>query len=410
MNLVRDPQQEAIRLAAIERYEIFDTPPEETFDRIVAIVSALFGTPMALITFVDRERSWHKAEVGMGIAEMPRADEMCDRVISRDGPFIIPDAQVAPPELVQPMLNFGLRFYAGAPLRTYDGVKIGTLCAIDPEPHQVTESQQQILLDLAKVVIDELELRLAARKMAAADAELRRLNQELEFSSRNKSEFLASMSHELRTPLNGILGASELLDQGLFGDLNPKQREYVGDIRQSGTHLLRLIEDVLDLSRIEAGQFELHREPIEVAALMHSCASVVRGLASSRSLELSVVLPDTPLLLEVDRRRITQVACNFLSNALKFSPAGGRVVFRAWREAGEAVIAVEDEGVGIPAELQERIFEKFYRVSTDQEGTGLGLPLAKQLLELHGGRIWLESESGSGSRFYFALPLAESPP
>jgi signal transduction histidine kinase len=403
----RDPASEEVRLAAINRYEIFDSPPEEPFDRIVSIVSALFGTPLAAITLVDRERSFHKAEIGFGVSEMPRADEMCDRVISRDDVLIIKDAHESPQELVQPMMKFGVRFYVGAPLRTHDGVKIGTLCAVDPEPHEVTESQAWILEQLAKVVIDEMELRLAARKMAEAEVELRRLNQELEASNRNKSEFLASMSHELRTPLNGILGASELLGQELFGPLNEKQAEYVGDIRQSGTHLLSLIDDVLDLSRIEAGVFELRLEPIDAGALMRSCAAVVRGLASSNSVALEVSPPSEALTLQVDERRTTQVACNLLSNALKFSPPGSKVSFRAWRDDGEAVFVVEDEGPGIATEMQERIFDQFFRVASDQEGTGLGLPLARQLVELHGGRIWLESAPGEGSRFYFALPLGE---
>jgi signal transduction histidine kinase len=363
---------------------------------------------MAVITLVDRERSWHKAEIGFGVSEMSRADEMCDRVITRDDVLIINDAHESPRELVLPMLNYGLRFYVGAPLCTYDGIKIGTLCAVDPEPHEVTASQALILRELAKVVIDEMELRLSARKMADADAQLRRLNQQLEARNRNQSEFLASMSHELRTPLNGILGASELLNQGLFGPLNEKQQEYVGDIQQSGTHLLRLIDDVLDLARIEAGQFELRREAIDVAALMQACSAVVRGMASAKALELVVTPPAEALTLSVDERRITQVACNLLSNALKFSPPGGRVTFRAWRDGNSAVFVVEDTGPGIADELQERIFEQFFRVTSDQEGTGLGLPLARQLLEAHGGRVWLESEPRFGSRFYFSLPVIEA--
>jgi signal transduction histidine kinase len=403
----RNPEQEAIRLAAINRYDIFDSPREEPFDRIVSIVAALFGTSLAAITLVDSDRSFHKAEIGFGVSEMPRADEMCDRVISRDDVLVINDALNSPRDLVLPMLNYGLRFYVGAPLSTYDGVKIGTLCAVDPEPHEVSESQARILRQLAAVVIDEMELRLAARKMAEADQELRRLNQQLEATNRNKSEFLASMSHELRTPLNGILGASELMAQELFGPLNQKQAEYVGDIRQSGMHLLSLIDDVLDLSRIEAGQFELRLEEIDAAAFMQSCAAVVRGLASSKSLDLEIVPPDEPLVVRVDERRATQVACNLLSNALKFSPGDSAVQFRAWREDGNAVFVVEDSGPGIATEMQNRIFNQFFRVASDQEGTGLGLPLAKQLVELHGGRIWLDSTPGRGSRFYFALPLSE---
>ncbi len=408
MNRQHDPQSEAIRLAAIQRYQIFDTPREETFDRIVSIVSAVFGGSMAAITLVDRERSWHKAEVGFGLDQMQRTDEMCDVTISQDGVLVINDAHNAPREIVLPMLNFGLRFYAGAPLRTHEGINIGTLCAVGPEPREVTGREKQILGDFSRIVIDEFELRLAARRMAETDAELHRLNDRLEEVSRNKSEFLASMSHELRTPLNGILGAAELLGHALFGELNHKQREYVDDIQQTGVHLLRLIEDVLDLSRIEAGQFELRSELMEVASLMHTCTGVVRGLASARSLELEVVPPRETLHVRADERRITQVACNLLSNALKFSPPGGHIIFSAYRQEDLAVFVVEDEGPGIPRELHGRIFDQFFRAADDLEGTGLGLPLAKQLLELHGGRIWLESEPGRGSRFYFALPLAES--
>jgi signal transduction histidine kinase len=264
------------------------------------------------------------------------------------------------------------------------------------------------MLHLSDIVIDELELRLAAGQMAQADAELRRLNQELEVTSRNKSEFLASMSHELRTPLNGILGASELLGQGLFGALNPKQSEYVDDIHRSGLHLLHLIEDVLDLSRIEAGQTELRREPIDIEGLMQGCEAIVRGLAESRSVNLRVVPPMPSLTLRIDERRIAQVACNLLSNALKFTPAWGIVTFRAELDDDEVVFCVEDEGPGVAPEYTERIFEQFFRVPSDQEGTGLGLALAKQLVELHHGRIWVEARQPVGSRFLFSIPLADA--
>jgi signal transduction histidine kinase len=249
---------------------------------------------------------------------------------------------------------------------------------------------------------------MAAQKMARADEALRALNEQLEAVSRNKSAFLASMSHELRTPLNGILGGSELLADGLFGALNAKQLEYVGDIHQSGAHLLGLIEEILDLSRIEAGQMALHREALDVGVLMEGCAAVVRGLASSRALEFRVVLPVEPILLHADERRLRQVACNLLSNALKFTPPHGRVSFEAWRAAHEVVLAVVDTGPGISSEFHERIFEQFFRIPGDHEGTGLGLPLARRLVELQGGRIWLESEVGSGSRFFFALPVADA--
>jgi signal transduction histidine kinase len=179
------------------------------------------------------------------------------------------------------------------------------------------------------------------------------------------------------------------------------------DVQHSGEHLLRLIEDVLDLSRIEAGQTELRREAVDVGALMHACEAIVRGLAESKSVRLEVQPPQEPLTLDVDERRFAQVACNLLSNSLKFTPHGGRVVFRAEHRNGEVVFSVQDQGPGIASQHRERIFEQFYRVPSDQEGTGLGLALAKQLVELHGGRIWLDDAQTGGCCFSFSLPLHE---
>jgi signal transduction histidine kinase len=400
------PQPVDARLEAIARFEILDTPPEASFDRVLDIVRTVLGIQGAAITFVDRDSSFYKAFSGVPFpARTPSQENMCEAVIAQDDVLVINDSLAAPPDLVRPLLNAGFRFYVGAPLRTREGIKIGTVCAIDPEPRVVSDKERQILLNLSQIVIDELELRLAAMQMATADAELRRLNQRLELASRNKSEFLASMSHELRTPLNGILGASELLGQRLFGELNDKQGEYVEDIHRSGEHLLHLIEDVLDLSRVEAGQIELHREQIDAGALMHSCAALVRGLAESKSQRLELSPPVPALTLNGDERRLLQVACNLLSNALKFTPAGGLVTFSAFLQGDEAVFLVEDEGPGIDPAYRERIFEQFYRLPSDQEGTGLGLALARQLVELHGGRIWLEERRPIGSRFFFSLTL-----
>jgi signal transduction histidine kinase len=402
-------QTEEQRLRALRRYEILDSPREVTFDRILTIVTSVLDVPGAAITFVDRDRSWYKAEIGMPYSGTPRSDNMCDSVLRQDGALIINDVNAAPRETVMPLVNAGFRFYVGVPLTTADGIKLGTVCAVDVRPRELTESQSHLLAQLAEIVVDEMELRLAARKLAESDAELRRLNQELETASRNKSSFLASMSHELRTPLNGILGASELLKQGLFGSLSPKQAEYINDIDASGKHLLRLIEDVLDLSRIEAGQTRLDQQTLDVRMLMESCTVVVRGAVEAKSVRLVIEPPEPSFSITADERRTTQVVCNLLSNALKFTPEHGSVLFKAWREGDEAVFLVQDDGPGVPPEFRDRIFEQFFRVNEDREGTGLGLPLAKQLVELQGGRVWLECEPpATGARFYFTLPARAS--
>lgn len=243
-----------------------------------------------------------------------------------------------------------------------------------------------------------------------AEEALRRLNKELQEANRHKSEFLANLSHELRTPLNAILGASELLVEGLFGNLSEKQEEYVRDIHESGNHLLSLINDVLDLSKVEAGKLDFHPSQLDVHTLMESSAVIVRERAASKSLEFDVIPPPEHFVIQADERKVKQIVYNLLSNAVKFTPERGKVVFRAHRDGDEAVFAVEDTGPGVAQAFREHIFEEFSQAPYSREGTGLGLALSKRLVELHGGRIWLESEVGQGSCFFFAIPIAPEDP
>ena len=241
--------------------------------------------------------------------------------------------------------------------------------------------------------------------------ELRRLYGELDMASRHKSEFLANMSHELRTPLNAILGFSQVLRQRLFGPINAKQEEYLDDILSSGNHLLSLINDVLDLSKVEAGQVELEVAAFSLRQALERAAATLCVRAVENGVELAVELAPDVDIVEGDERRIRQVLFNLLSNAVKFTPSGGHVTVACARVDGEVQVAIADTGPGIAAEDHERIFEEFQQtdVGVDQrEGTGLGLALSRRLVELHGGRIWVESEPGQGSRFVFTLPQAEA--
>ena len=237
--------------------------------------------------------------------------------------------------------------------------------------------------------------------------ELQRLYRELEAASRHKSEFLANMSHELRTPLNAILGFSQVLEKRLFGELNEKQGEYVEDIRSSGNHLLSLINDVLDLSKVEAGQIELEVAPFSLREAVERGIVMVRERASKNEVALAAEIAPEVQVVTADERRIRQVLFNLLSNAVKFTPAGGRIEVSAARVNGQIQVAVADTGPGIALEDRDRIFEEFQQTDVgarQHEGTGLGLALSKRLVELHGGRIWVESELGAGSRFVFTLP------
>jgi PAS domain S-box-containing protein len=238
--------------------------------------------------------------------------------------------------------------------------------------------------------------------------EIERKRRELEAASRHKSEFLANMSHELRTPLNAIIGFSEVLAEGMFGEVNAKQAEYLGDILESGRHLLSLINDVLDLSKIEAGRMELEPSALDLPDTIENALTLVRERAMRRGIALVREVDPDVGTLHADARKVKQVLLNLLSNAIKFTPEGGRVEVRARIQGGEVEVRVADSGVGIAPEDQAAVFEEFRQVGAADkktEGTGLGLAISRKFIELHGGRIWVTSEAGNGATFAFTLPL-----
>ena len=239
--------------------------------------------------------------------------------------------------------------------------------------------------------------------------EIQEKSQQLEIASRHKSEFLATMSHELRTPLNAIIGFSEVLLQQMFGPLNPKQAEYLNDVLSSGRHLLGLINDILDLSKIEAGRMELDADTFSLVEALENAVTMVRERAARHQIVLALQVSPGVDLIQADPRKVKQVLFNLLSNAVKFTPDGGRVDVSAARADGDIVVTVKDTGIGISPDDQGRIFEEFQQArrqsERSREGTGLGLSLAKRFVELHGGRIWVESEPGKGSTFTFTLPV-----
>jgi signal transduction histidine kinase len=234
-------------------------------------------------------------------------------------------------------------------------------------------------------------------------------NRQIEAANRHKSEFLANMSHELRTPLNAIIGFSEVLQEKLFGELNEKQAEYTDDILTSGRHLLSLINEILDLSKVEAGRMELELATFDLPLAIDNARTFVRERATRHGITLDVKVDERLGDFVGDERKIKQILLNLLSNAVKFTPEGGRIGINARQVDGSVEISVSDTGIGIAPEDEPKIFEEFRQVGSDYahkvEGTGLGLTLAKKFVELHGGRIWVESEVGKGSTFTFMLPI-----
>jgi len=235
-------------------------------------------------------------------------------------------------------------------------------------------------------------------------------SRQLEVANKHKSEFLANMSHELRTPLNAIIGFSEVLLEKMFGEINAKQQDYLGDIHSSGRHLLALINDILDLSKIEAGRMELEPSDFDVPTALQNAMTLVRERAQRHGIALSLNIDPTVGELRADERKFKQILVNLLSNAVKFTPDGGRVALRAQPVDSGLEFSVSDTGIGIAPEDQEKVFEEFRQVGGDyktkQEGTGLGLALARRFVQLHGGTISVQSELGKGATFTFTIPGA----
>jgi signal transduction histidine kinase/HAMP domain-containing protein len=283
-----------------------------------------------------------------------------------------------------------------------DGVALGSIAVGRVERRPFSPKQIALLqtfADQAVIAIENVRL----------FTELQERTSQLQVASRHKDEFLANMSHELRTPLNAIIGFSEVMIERMFGEINEKQEEYLNDILSSGRHLLSLINDILDLSKIEAGKMELDLADFNLGAAIDNALTLVHERAARRGLTLAQDVDERIGDFRGDERKVKQVLLNLLSNAIKFTPEGGRIDVRAVPKGDVIEISVTDTGVGIAPEDREAVFEEFRQVGTDvakkHEGTGLGLALTQRFVELHGGNIWLESEVGVGSTFTFALPV-----
>jgi GAF domain-containing protein len=362
--------------AAAERFELRATHNDDT-----EFVEALRAVPL------------RKGEGLMG-----RAAQMRE-------PIQIPD--ITQPGAYQSsvrdtLIRFGYRALLSVPLLREDQI-IGSLSFNRKAPGEFPPEVVDVLKTFATQSALAVQNARLFREIADKSAQL-------EAASRHKSEFLANMSHELRTPLNAIIGFSEILAEKMFGDINEKQTEYLQDILESGRHLLSLINDILDLSKIEAGRMELERSEFDLPNAIENALILVRERANRRGVKLASTIDKRLGMIGGDERKVKQVLLNLLSNALKFTPEGGRIDVGASLHDEVAEVSVADTGIGIAPADQDAVFEEFRQVGTADkkaEGTGLGLALSRKFIELHGGRIWVKSELGTGSTFTFTLPVAK---
>lgn len=402
-----EPVNEYARLRALNALEILDTPPQPAFDRITRLVRDIFRVPMAAISFVDRDRQWFKSRIGLADGETPRSWSFCARTILGDEVLVVPDALSDPRCVASPLVcgDPGIRFYAGAPLRAQGGYNLGSLCIMDTAAHPDLDARERgILADLADVVVEECMSRRKEQELLAAKDDAERAN-------RAKGQFLSRASHELRTPMNAVLGFTQLLE---LDELSDVQRSNVDRILKAGKHLLKLVDEVLDISRIEAGGRALELEPVRIAEAIREASEFVEPMLEERKISLRIEAPPEPgWSVLADQQKLVQVFLNLFSNAIKYNREHGNVTVTQEAVGDRIRIKVADTGNGISAEQQTKLFQPFERLGAERTkvpGTGLGLALSKKMVELMGGSIGVESVPGSGSAFWVQFPRFDTTP
>ncbi len=408
------------RVAALATFDILDTPAEPAFDDIVVLASQLCETPTALVSLLEHDRQWFKAKIGFDCSQTPMSQSVCAHALRSDGILVIPDltedARTKDNTLVtEPPF---IRFYAGAVLEMAEGIRLGSLCVIDtvPRPEGLTRDQVFGLKALARQVISQLELRralaqrdgaLVARDLTARDLVAAR--DEAEAANRAKSLFLTNMSHELRTPLSAVIGYSEMIEEEAEELALPSLVSDLRKIRSNASHLLSMINDLLDLSKIEADKMDVNRETADVGEMLQDVASTVGALVERRGNVLSVATAPDLGLMETDVTKVRQCLLNLISNAAKFTQ-DGMITLSATRDhaSGWLTFVVADTGMGMTPDQVGRLFQRFSQadetIGPRFGGTGLGLALTKAFCTMLGGDVAVASTTGEGTRFTVRVP------
>lgn len=386
------PANEQERLAALARYEILDSPPEGAFNKIAALAQVVFAVPIALIALIDSKRVFFKANIGMeGTTQVHRGISLCSLAILQEEVTVFENASEDPCLLHNPLVagSFGLRFYAGAPIITHDGYRVGTVCILDHKPRKFPKEQRNILKQMADLVMNELELRLSARKTLAAHNEL-----------------LTLTVHDIKNPINNISGLANLIS--MEAEESSSIRTYASLITKSTQTLNGVVQQLLDSSLNISGKHVLKLENIDMSELVQQTLEENKASLLKKNQKVNF-MPIKGLQLQGDPLRLKLAIDNLVSNASKYSPAGSSIDMQLQQTNGLLRLKVEDKGQGLTTEDKEQIFGKYNRLSArptgNESSTGLGLYITKKIVEQHSGKIWAESDGqDKGSRFYIELP------
>ncbi len=380
------------RIKTLKKYNILDTPPDGSFDRITKLAAKLLNVPIAIVTLVDTDRIWFKSRYGLDVQQIGRDPGLCASAILSDDLYEVDDALTDPRTLVNPLVasGFGLRFYAAVPLKVKDGHNLGTLCVLDKQPRHLSDNQKETLQYLADILIDQLELRLAARTAIY-----------------QQNQVLSIAAHDLKNPLTTLAVWAELAAQAKN---DPEQVELICDkIMESGKKMNRLINDILESARKEASVTQLSFAKTDLAALVEKVVATNTVLANNKNLKLALHIRDRPIV-NADEEKFTEIADNLINNAIKYSPINKNITVTLKDENDKAIFEVSDEGQGLTEEDKKNLFQRFVKLSAQPTGgessTGLGLSIVKNLVEAHNGTIKVISDGkNKGAAFVVSLPV-----